>query len=69
MNTIENVKLINLKTFIEPDGNLVPIESNKDIPFEVKRIFYVFGVHNQNDRGKHCHYKTKQVLICVNGEV
>ena len=42
MNTIENVKLINLKTFIEPDGNLVPIELNKDIPFEVKRIFYVF---------------------------
>jgi len=69
MNTIENVKLINLKTFIEPDGNLVPIESNKDIPFEVKRIFYVFGVHDQNDRGKHSHYKTKQVLICVNGEV
>ena len=69
MNTIENVKLINLKTFIEPDGNLVPIESNKDIPFEVKRIFYVFGVHNQNDRGKHSHYKTKQVLICLSGEI
>ena len=69
MNTIENVKLINLKTFIEPDGNLVPIELNKDIPFEVKRIFYVFGVHDQIDRGKHSHYKTKQILIALTGKV
>ena len=69
MNTIENVKLINLKTFIEPDGNLVPIELNKDIPFEVKRIFYVFGVHDQNDRGKHSHYKTKQLLISISGVI
>ena len=69
MTTLENVKLISLKTFIEPDGNLVPIESDSDIPFPIERIFYVFGVHNQNDRGKHSHYKTKQVLICLNGEV
>jgi dTDP-4-dehydrorhamnose 3,5-epimerase-like enzyme len=69
MTTLENVKLISLKTFIEPDGNLVPIESDSDIPFPIERIFYVFGVHNQNDRGKHSHFKTKQVLICLNGEV
>ena len=69
MTTLENVKLISLKTFIEPDGNLVPIESDSDIPFPIERIFYVFGVHDQNDRGKHSHYKTKQVLICLNGEV
>ena len=69
MTTLEDVKLISLKTFFEPDGKLVPIESEIDIPFQIKRIFYVFGVHNQNDRGKHSHYKTKQVLICLNGEV
>ena len=72
MTTIEDVKLISLRTFVEPDGNLVPIELNRlyrDIPFEVKRVFYVYGVHNQNDRGKHSHYKTKQVLICLSGEV
>ena len=67
--TINDVKLLNLRTFIEPDGNLVPIESKHDIPFDIKRIFYVYGVENQDDRGKHSHYKTKQVLICLNGEV
>jgi dTDP-4-dehydrorhamnose 3,5-epimerase-like enzyme len=54
---------------VEPDGNLVPIESNYDVPFPIKRVFYVYGVKDQNDRGKHAHYKTKQVLICVHGKV
>ena len=69
MMTLDDVKLFNLRNFIEPDGNLVPIESKHDIPFDMKRIFYVYGVDNQDDRGKHSHYKTKQVLICLNGEV
>tara|TARA_Y100001963_G_scaffold156137_2_gene248957 strand:- start:391 stop:813 length:423 start_codon:yes stop_codon:yes gene_type:complete len=69
MITIKDVKLLNLRTFIEPDGNLVPMESKYDIPFNIKRIFYVYGVNDQNDRGKHAHYKTKQVLICLSGEV
>jgi dTDP-4-dehydrorhamnose 3,5-epimerase-like enzyme len=67
--TINDVKLLNLRTFIEPDGNLIPVESGHDIPFDIKRIFYVYGVNNQDDRGKHAHHKTKQVLICLSGEV
>ena len=69
MMTLNDVKLFNLRSFIEPDGNLVPIESRHDIPFDVKRIFYVYGVKDQDDRGKHSHHKTKQVLICLSGEV
>ena len=68
MTSISDVKLISLRTFIEPDGNLVPIE-NTDIPFNIRRIFYVFSVKDQNDRGRHSHHKTKQVLICLQGRV
>ena len=67
--TLEDVKFFNTRTMVEADGNLVPIESNHDIPFPIKRVFYVYGVKNQDDRGKHSHYKTKQVLICVHGKV
>jgi len=67
--TIEDVRFFNTRTMVEPDGNLVPIESNYDVPFSIKRIFYVYGVKDQNDRGKHAHYKTKQVLICLNGKI
>jgi len=68
MTSLSDVKLFSLKTFIEPDGNLVPIE-NSDIPFNIKRMFYVFGVKDQNDRGRHSHHTTKQVLICLQGSV
>ena len=67
--TLNVVKFFNSGTMVEPDGNLVPIESNYDVPFPIKRVFYVYGVKDQNDRGKHAHYKTKQVLICVHGKV
>ena len=67
--TLNDVKFLNLRKVIESDGNLVPIESKHDIPFDIKRIFYVYGVKNQDDRGKHSHYKTKQVLICLSGEI
>ncbi len=67
--TLNDVKFLNLRKVIESDGNLVPIESKHDIPFDIKRIFYVYGVKNQDDRGKHSHYKTKQVLICLSGKI
>ena len=69
MTSLKDVKEFNLKSFIEPDGKLTPIELDRDIPFEVKRMFYVYDVHDQNDRGKHSHYKTKQILIAVSGRV
>ncbi len=69
MITINDVKLIKLNTFLDSEGSLVPIEFDSTAPFEVKRVFYVYGVHNQNDRGEHSHHKTKQFLICLNGEI
>ncbi len=67
--TIDDVKFFNARTMVERDGNLVPIEGNLDVPFDIKRVFYVYGVKNQDDRGKHSHLKTQQVLYCLNGKV
>jgi hypothetical protein len=69
MKTLDDVKLIQLKTFLEPDGSLVPIESDKDVPFLIERVFYVYGVEDQNNRGKHAHYDTEQILICLIGRI
>jgi WxcM-like, C-terminal len=49
--------LINLKTFCDQRGNLTVIE--KIIPFDIKRIFYIYGV-DSSVRGKHRHKKTIQ---------
>ena len=48
-------------------GQLVAIESNIDVPFEIKRVFYIYGTSVGVPRGNHAHYKTKQYLISISG--
>ena len=56
--------LINLKTFTDSRGNLTVIE--KVVPFDIKRIFYIYGV-DDSVRGGHRHYSTRQAAICLRG--
>ena len=56
--------LINLQTYTDNRGNLTVIE--KVIPFDIKRIFYIYGVDN-SVRGGHRHHKTYQAAICIQG--
>lgn len=48
-------------------GKLVALEELKDIPFEIKRIYYIYDTQSKVIRGKHAHKSLKQVLICVRG--
>ncbi len=56
--------VIDLKTFNNKRSNLTIIE--KVIPFEIKRIFYIYGV-DDSKRGGHRHHNTIQVAICIKG--
>jgi dTDP-4-dehydrorhamnose 3,5-epimerase-like enzyme len=56
---------LNLQTFTDKRGNLTVIE--KVIPFDIKRIFYIYGVDDSR-RGGHRHHKTIQAAICLKGE-
>lgn len=57
-------RLISLKTFTDKRGNLTVIE--KSIPFDIRRIFYIYGV-DDSIRGGHRHHKTIQAAICIKG--
>ena len=57
-------QLIDLKTFTDKRGNLTVIE--KVIPFDLKRIFYIYGV-DDSVRGGHRHKTTIQAAICIQG--
>lgn len=48
-------------------GQLVALEEYKDIPFEIKRVYYMYDTGEGIRRGFHAHKKLKQILICVNG--
>ncbi len=48
-------------------GQLIALESGVDVPFEVKRVFYIYGTQPEIPRGQHSHYETQQYLIAVSG--
>ena len=50
-------------------GVLSFFESNKDIPFDFKRIYYIYDVKKETKRGYHAHKKLKQVLWCPYGSI
>ncbi|OCA99711.1 dTDP-6-deoxy-3,4-keto-hexulose isomerase [Clostridium diolis] len=50
-------------------GNLTPIEEVFDVPFDIKRIYYITKVPHGVSRGFHAHRRLHQVLICINGSV
>ena len=48
-------------------GQLVALEQNKNIPFDIKRVYYMYDTTPGVSRGFHAHKKLEQVLICVHG--
>ena len=57
--------IVDLKTFTDKRGNLTVIENI--LPFQIKRVFYIYGV-DDSVRGGHRHHKTIQAAICIQGE-
>nr|2PAE_A Chain A, DTDP-6-deoxy-3,4-keto-hexulose isomerase [Aneurinibacillus thermoaerophilus]2PAE_B Chain B, DTDP-6-deoxy-3,4-keto-hexulose isomerase [Aneurinibacillus thermoaerophilus] len=60
-------KVINFKKIIDSRGSLVAIEENKNIPFSIKRVYYIFDTKGEEPRGFNAHKKLEQVLVCLNG--
>ena len=60
-------KLINFKIHGNYDGNLVALEKSEDFPFDIKRVYYIWGNRSDIVRGKHAHKKLEQVIICTSG--
>lgn len=59
---------MNLETYKNNDGILVPIELDS-LTFPPKRLFYIYGVPAGEERGLHAHYETQQLLVCVQGSI
>ncbi len=60
-------KLEKFKILGDHRGQLIALEAQREIPFEMKRVFYIYGTQEGVPRGNHAHYKTKQFLIAVSG--
>jgi len=60
-------KSIKFKELGDHRGKLVVVESNKDIPFDIKRIFYIYGTDSSAVRGQHANRNSEFVFINVAG--
>lgn len=61
------VKLIDFPPLGDDRGSLVALEANKTVPFDIKRVYYIFGTKPGVARGFHAHKALKQVAVCVTG--
>ena len=65
--TVRGVTLHRLHQVEDPRGQLTFAETGRQIPFEIKRCFLIFGVPGQNIRGEHAHRRQHQFLLCTHG--
>ena len=59
--------LIDFKILGDHNGSLVALEKGEDFPFEIKRVYYIWGTAANAVRGKHAHHNLEQVIICTSG--
>lgn len=67
MSVINNCKLINFPIIHDARGNLTFIEGSRHIPFDIKRVYYLYDVPGGAERAGHAHKTLEQVIIAMSG--
>jgi len=65
--SIEKCKLIDLPKIAEPRGNLTFIEGRRHVPFDIKRVYYLYDVPGGAERGGHAHKDLHQLIVAMSG--
>lgn len=60
-------KLIDMKIFGDERGKLVSLEGNRNVPFDIKRVYYIFDTLPNQDRGMHAHKNMEQIIVAMDG--
>ena len=61
------IKIVSFPPLGDDRGSLVALEGLKTVPFEIKRVYYIFGTKKNVSRGFHAHRNIKQIVVCVTG--
>jgi dTDP-4-dehydrorhamnose 3,5-epimerase-like enzyme len=65
--TIADCKVIDLPRIDDPRGKLTFIEQSRHVPFDIRRVFYLYDVPTEESRGAHAHRQLHQFLVCMSG--
>lgn len=66
-NKVSDCSIVNMQKFQTNAGNITVAENDYNIPFEVKRIYYLYDVPGGESRGGHAHYKLEQYILAASG--
>lgn len=66
-STIYDCKIVDLRKISDPRGNLTVVEENVDVPFDIKRVYYLYDVPGGAERGAHAHIALYQLIIAASG--
>ena len=66
-NSVFDCKIYNITKIKNISGSITVLENNKNIPFEIKRIYYLYDVPSGESRGGHAHYSLNQYLVAASG--
>lgn len=67
MHNVFDCSIIDLPLIHNQKGNITVLENNKSIPFEIKRIYYLYDVPYAAERGGHAHYELQQFVVAACG--
>ena len=64
---LDAARILDLKRIANAEGNLTPIEGGKDVPFEIRRVYYTYDIPGGEARGGHAHRELQQFIIAASG--
>ena len=67
MYSVEDCIIVDLPKIHNDAGNLTFLDNNKNLPFDIKRIYYLYDVPMGADRGGHGHYELQQYIVAASG--
>lgn len=65
--SVDECRILEFPRITDPRGNLTFIEGSNHIPFEIKRVYYLYDVPGGESRGGHAHDKLEQLIIAMSG--
>jgi hypothetical protein len=64
---IDLARMIALPRISRPEGNITPVEGGKTIPFEIRRVYYLYDIVGGASRGGHAHRELEQLIVATMG--
>ena len=64
---LDECRMIQLPRIADPRGNLTFIESHQQVPFDIRRVYYLYDVPGGSERGGHAHKQLRQLIIALSG--